>query len=149
VSIVATRGAVTEFRNPNRTRAALATATYGAVLAVILGIVTTPIAAIAVAALTIVVVWRNYRSGLFVTDEAVVGRNLGPSWRVPLGDVAEISLMSTATDPSRRTHVWVISDDGNCHQATSLHGNPLRGEALLTAIRNAVAEARNRPVRSI
>lgn len=138
-----------EFRNPNRKRAAVATATYGAVLTAILAAVTTPVAAVVVAIATALVVWRNYRSGLFVTDRAVVGRNLGPSWRVPLTEVAEISLMSTATDPSRRTHVWVISEDGNCHQATSLHGNPLRGEALLDAIRNAVAEARNRPVRSI
>jgi hypothetical protein len=134
---------VAEFRSPNRKRAAVATATYGVVLTTILGVVTVPAAAITVAAATLVLVWRNYRSGLFVTGEAVVGRNLGPSWRVPLAEVAEISLMSTATDPSRRTHVWVISDDGNCHQVTSLHGNPLRGEALIAAIRNAVAEARD------
>lgn len=132
-----------EFRSPNRKRAAVATATYGVVITSILAVVTTPIAAVAVAVVTAVVVWRNYRSGLFVTDEAVVGRNLGPSWRVALSDVAEISLMSTATDPSRRTHVWVISEDGNCHQVTSLHGNPLRGEALLSEIRAAVAQARS------
>jgi hypothetical protein len=143
VSLVAVRGAVTEFRSPNRKRAALATVTYGVVLTAILGVVTVPIAAVVVGLLTVLVVWRNYRAGLFVTDEAIVGRNLGPSWRVPLGDVAEISLMSTATDPSRRTHVWVISDDGNCHQVTSLHGNPLRGEALLSEIRAAVAQARS------
>jgi hypothetical protein len=89
-----------------------------------------------------IVALRNVRTGLFVTDHAVIARNLGHSWKVPLRDVAEISLMSTATDPSRRTSVWVISEDGNCHQVTSLHGNPLRGEALVAEIRNAVADAR-------
>lgn len=134
--------AVAQFRNPNRKRAAVAVATYGAVLTAVLGIVTTPAAAIVVAALSVLLVRRSLRAGLFVTAEAIIGRNLGPGWRVPLGDVAEISLMSTATDASRRTHVWVISDDGTCHQVTSLHGNPLRGEALLTEIRQAVAQAR-------
>jgi hypothetical protein len=84
-----------------------------------------------------------------VTDKAVVARNLGHSWRVPLTDVAEVSLMSTATDASRKTHVWVISDDGNCHQVTSLHGNPLRGEALVEKIRTAIADAKDQPFRSI
>jgi hypothetical protein len=146
VSVVAAPEVVAQFRNPNRKRAAVATSTYGVVLAAILGVVTKPIAAVVVVALTALIVWRNYRSGLFVTGKAVVGRNLGPSWRVPLRDVAEISLMSTATDPSRRTHVWVISEDGNCHQVTSLHGNPLRGEALLREIRTAVDDARDKGV---
>jgi hypothetical protein len=45
--------------------------------------------------------------------------------------------------------VWVISDDGNCHQVTSLHGNPLRGEALVEKIRTAIADAKDQPFRSI
>lgn len=138
-----------EFRNPNRRRAALASLVYGLVLTAVLGFVTKPIFAVVVAGLTLIVAWRNARAGLFVTDTAVVARNLGHSWRVPLSDVAEVSLMSTATDPSRRTHVWVISEDGDCHQVTSLHGNPLHGEALVSEIRNAVADAKDQTYRSI
>jgi len=133
---------VAEFRNPNRKRAAAAVATYGLVLTAVVGAVTKPLVAIVVVLLTMVLTWRNVRSGLFVTDHAVVARNLGHSWRIPLGEIAEVSLMSTATDPSRRTHVWVISEDGNCHQVTSLHGNALRGEALVARIRDAIADAR-------
>ncbi|HWC34444.1 MAG TPA: hypothetical protein VG650_06405 [Mycobacteriales bacterium] len=138
-----------EFRSSNRKRAAAAVAVYGAVLTAVLAVVTKPVFAVVAAGLTAIVAWRNARSGLFITDNAVVARNVGHSWRVALGDVAEISLMSTATDASRRTHVWVISADGNCHQVTSLHGNPLRGEALVSEIRGAVAEARRQSARSI
>jgi hypothetical protein len=137
--------AVAEFRNPNRKRAAIAVATYGLVITAVLAVVTKPLLASAAGVITVLVAWRNVRSGLFVTDEAVVARNLGQSWRVPLDDVADVSLMSTATDASRKTHVWVISEDGNCHQVTSLHGNPLRGEALVAEIRNAISDARDQP----
>lgn len=138
-----------EFRNPNRKRAAVAVAVYGLVITAVLAVVTKPQLAVVAGVVTVVIVWRNVRSGLFVTDKAVVARNLGHSWRVPLTDVAEVSLMSTATDASRKTHVWVISDDGNCHQVTSLHGNPLRGEALVEKIRTAIADAKDQPFRSI
>jgi hypothetical protein len=131
-----------EFRSPTRKRAAVAVATYGLVITAVLAVVTKPILAVATGLVTVIVVWRNVRSGLFVTDKAVVARNVGQSWRVPLADVAEVSLMSTATDASRKTHVWVISEDGNCHQVTSLHGNPLRGEALVAEIRSAIAAAK-------
>lgn len=134
--------AIAEFRSPSRKRAAIATVTYGLVLAAVLGVLTKPVIAIVVACFAAVMARRNIRSGLFVTDRAVIARNLGHTWRVPLAEVAEVSLMSTATDPSRRTHVWVISEDGHCHQVTSLHGNPLRGEALVAEIRNAIAAAR-------
>ncbi|HVS69051.1 MAG TPA: hypothetical protein VHE56_10895 [Mycobacteriales bacterium] len=134
--------AVTEFRNPNRRRAAVAVGIYGVVLTAVLAVVTRPVVAAVVAVMTAILAWRNARSGLFVTDEAVIARNVGIGWRVPLADVAEVSLMSTATDVARRTNVWVISADGNCHQVTSLHGNPLRGEALVAEIRRVVAEAR-------
>lgn len=143
MSVVTAGATPTQFRNPNRVRAAVAVATYGVILAVVLGVFVAPFAAIAVAALACVAAWRNARSGLFVTHREVVARNLGHSWKVPLREVAEVSLMSTATDPSRRTHVWVISEDGACHQVTCLHGNPLRGEALVAEIRGAVAHARD------
>jgi hypothetical protein len=143
VSVVAAEE-LTQFRNPNRKRAAVAVAVYGVVLAAILGVVTKPIAAVAVALVTAILVWRNVRSGLFVTDKAVIARNLGLGWRVPLAEVAEVSLMSTATDVARKTNVWVISEDGGCHQVTSLHGNPLRGEALVAKIRDAITVARSR-----
>lgn len=133
---------MTEFRNPNRRRAAVAVGIYGVVLTAVLAVVTRPVVAAVVAVMTAILAWRNARSGLFVTDEAVIARNVGIGWRVPLADVAEVSLMSTATDVARRTNVWVISADGNCHQVTSLHGNPLRGEALVAEIRRVVAEAR-------
>jgi hypothetical protein len=137
VSVVAV-----EFRNPNRRRAAIAVAGYGTVLAVVLAVIGLPLIAAIVAALTAIVAWRNVRSGLFVTTKAVIARNLGLGWRVPLADVAEVSLMSTATDVARKTNVWVISEDGSCHQVTSLHGNPLRGEALVARIRDAITDAR-------
>ena len=142
MSLVAAGDAVKELRNPNRKRAALAVVVYGLILTAVLAVVTKPLYAGAVGLAAAIVALRNVRTGLFVTDNAVIARNLGHSWKVPLRDVAEISLMSTATDPSRRTHVWVISEDGDCHQVTSLHGNPLRGEALVAEIRNAVADAR-------
>jgi hypothetical protein len=142
---VAEREPVRQFRSPTRKRAAVAVAVYGLVLAVVLAVLTKPLLAVIAVGVTAIVAWRNVRAGLFVTGEAVVARNLGHSWRVPLGEVAEVSLMSTATDPSRRTHVWVISEDGECHQVTSLHGNPLRGEALVAEIRGAIAAAKVAP----
>jgi len=146
---MAVRGTVMQFRSPTRKRAAVAVATYGLVITAVLAVVTKPILAVAAGLVTAIAVWRNVRSGLFVTDEAVVARNVGQGWRVPLGDVAEVSLMSTATDASRRTHVWVISADGDCHQVTSLHGNPLRGEALVSQIRDAIADIKSQSFRAI
>jgi hypothetical protein len=137
VSVVAV-----EFRNPNRKRAALAVAVYGLVLTTVLAVIGLPLIAVIVAALTAILAWRNLRSGLFVTDRSVIARNVGLGWRVPLVEVTEVSLMSTATDVARKTNVWVISEDGSCHQVTSLHGNPLRGEALVARIRDAVADAK-------
>ncbi len=131
-----------EFRSPNRRRAAVAVAVYGLVLTGVLAVIGLPLIAVIVAVLAAILAWRNLRSGLFVTDRSVIARNVGIGWRVPLIEVAEISLMSTATDVARKTNVWVISEDGNCHQVTSLHGNPLRGEALVAEIRNAVSAAR-------
>jgi hypothetical protein len=138
-----------EFRNPNRKRAAVAVGIYGVILAVVLAVLTRPLFAVAVGLVTLVLAWRNVRSGLFVTHKAVVARNLGLGWRMQLNDVAGVSLMSTATDVARRTNVWVIGEDGDCHQVTSLHGNPLRGEALVTQIRDAIADAKSQPFRSI
>lgn len=138
-----------EFRNPNRKRAAVAVATYGLMITAVLAVVTNPLVALIAGVVTVFVAWRNVRSGLFVTDTAVIARNLGLGWRVPLADVAEVSLMSTATDVARKTNVWVISEDGGCHQVTSLHGNPLRGETLVAEIRDAIADAKDQPFRSI
>jgi hypothetical protein len=138
---------VQAFRSPAHKRAAAAVALYGAIVAVVLGIVTTPVAGIVVAAAAALLASRNYRAGLFVNDDAVVARNLTHTWRVPVADVADVTMMSPATDTSRRPSVWVIAADGSCHRVAALRGNPLRGEALAAAIRDAVAGALSRGAR--
>ncbi|HEX3707255.1 MAG TPA: hypothetical protein VHV76_11555 [Mycobacteriales bacterium] len=129
----------TAFQNASRKRAALAVAAYGVILAGILGFVVTPIAAVAVVAVTALLIWRNLVGGLFVTADSVVVRNLTYTQRLPRSEIAEVTVMAGADDTTGAGYVCVITEDGTCHRATGLRRDPLRGEALAAAIRDRLA----------
>jgi hypothetical protein len=129
----------TAFQNASRKRAALAVAAYGVILAGILGFVVTPIAAVAVVAVTALLIWRNLVGGLFVTADSVVVRNLTYTQRLPRSEIAEVTVMAGADDTTGAGYVCVITEDGTCHRATGLRRDPLHGEALAAAIRDRLA----------
>jgi hypothetical protein len=129
----------TAFQNASRKRAAAAVTAYGVILAAILGIVVTPIAAAVVVAGTALLVWRNLVGGLFVTEDQVLVRNLTHTLRLPRSEVAEVTVMAGTHDHTGAGYVCVITDDGNCHRATGLRRDPLRAEALAAAIRDRLA----------
>lgn len=129
----------TAFQNASRKRAAAAVAAYGVVLAAILGFVVNPAAGAIVVAITAVVVWRNLVGGVFIGDDQVLVRNLSHTIRLPRYDIAEVTLMAGTNDTTDAGYVCLITTDGNCHRATGLRRDPLRGEALAAAIRRALA----------
>lgn len=129
------------FQNASRKRAAGAVAAYGVVLAVIAGLVLAPIAVVPIVLVAAWAVWRNLVGGVFVTDDRVLVRNLSHTIRVPRQDVADVTVMADSQDASGAGYVCVITQDGTCHRATGLRRDPLRGEALAAAIRQAI-EAR-------
>lgn len=129
------------FQNASRKRAAGAVAAYGGVLAVIAGLVLAPIAVVPIVLVAAWAVWRNLVGGVFVTDDRVLVRNLSHTIRVPRQDVADVTVMADSQDASGAGYVCVITQDGTCHRATGLRRDPLRGEALAAAIRQAI-EAR-------
>ena len=126
----------TAFQNASRKRAATAIAGYGVLLGGVLGFVLSPIAAVAVAAVTAALIWRNLSGGLFVTPDTVIVRNLTHTLRLPRSEIAEVTVMADAHDTTGAGYVCVITEDGTCHRASGLRRDPLRGEALAAAIRD-------------
>jgi hypothetical protein len=131
---------IAAFQNASRKRAAGAVAAYGVIVAGIVGVFVTPLAALAVVLVTAVVVWRNLVGGLFVTPDSVIVRNLSHTLRLPRSEVAEVTVMAGADDTTGAGYVSVITRDGTCHRATGLRRDPLRGEALAAAIRDQLAQ---------
>lgn len=129
----------TAFQNASRKRAATAVAAYGMALAAIAGVVLAPLAVIPVVLVTALAVWRNLVGGVFVTDGSVLVRNLTHTTRLPRSEVAEVTVMADSHDTSGAGYVCVITHDGNCHRATGLRRDPLRAEALASAIRQALS----------
>jgi hypothetical protein len=126
------------FQNASRKRAAGAVAGYGIVLAAIGYFAFGPIALLLILLVTAWAVWRNLIGGVFVTDDRVLVRNLSHTIRLRRADVADITVMAGSQDTSGAGYVCVITEDGTCHRATGLRRDPLRGEALAAAIRQAV-----------
>jgi hypothetical protein len=127
------------FQNASRKHAAAGVAAYGTIVAAIVGYFFGVAAWAPVVVISAMGVWRNLIGGVFVTEDALLVRNLTHSVRLPRSDVAEVTVMAGAHDTTGAGYVCVISKDGTCHQATGLRRDPLRGEALAAAIREAIA----------
>ncbi len=132
---------VIAFRNDGRKKAAASlSGLAGLILVVALAQRAPAIAIVVFAGITLLVAYRNWIAGLFVTADAVVIRNVTTTSRIPPGRVRSIEFRRGNRIAQGWGYVFVVDDNGRSRRVTALRRSPKDGDRLA---REATAAVRS------
>lgn len=132
---------VIAFRNDGRKKAAASLSALAGLILVVSLAQRAPAIAIAVfVGITLLVAYRNWVAGLFVTADAVLIRNVTTSSRIPLDRVRSIEFRRGKQIAQGWGYVFVVDDNGRSRRVTALRRSPKAGDRLA---RDATAAVRS------